>query len=206
MNKLITEYPNTILIIGLVVLAEVIAIVFIITKRKQKLRAQRAGSIKEEVQQPAATLLYSETEVPLERRDAAKLLSAIRNMYLALLLFGGIVWSIIYFVVEGGILAYSIYSLFMLLLLYAAVRGRSDYMQIAKEDKKIIFRGVIADRIRKEEGSGDDKNYKYYLMIGGRELEVEKKYYDRYPAGQAAEIHFVLHRNGSPFIFRDTII
>ncbi len=206
MNKLITEYPNAILIIGLVVLAEVIAIVFIVNKRKQKLRAQPAGGAKEESQQPAATLLYSETEAPLERRDAAKLLSAIRNMYLALVLFGGIVWAIIYFVVEGGILAYSIYSLFMLLLLYAVVRGRSDYMQIAKEDKKIIFRGVIADRIRKEEGSGDDKNYKYYLMIGGRELNVEKKYYDRYPAEQAAEIHFALHRNGNPFIFRDKII
>lgn len=206
MNKLITEYPNAILIIGLVVLAELIAIVFIINKRKQKYRAQPAGSTKEEPLQADATPLYSETEAPLERRDAAKLLSTIRKMYLGLVLVGSIIWAIIYFIAEGGVLAYSIYILFMLLLLYAVVRGRSDYMQIAKEDKKIIFRGVIADRIIKEEGSGDDKNYKYYLMIGGRELEVGKKYYDRYPAGQAAEIHFVLQSNGNPFIFRDKII
>ena len=177
---------------------------FLFNKRKKVEDAPMRQKIQGLQQQGIA--LYYETEAPLDVKDVAKLLKAIRTMYLAIVILGGIGWAIVYFLIEGGILAYSIFSLLMLLILFGAVRGRRDYMQIAKEDKKIIFRGLITDRIKKEEGSGDDKRYTYFLRIGERELEVEEKFYDRYPVGQAAEIHFALAKNGSPFIFKDEVI
>ncbi len=157
--------------------------------------------------QSSGQQLHYEKEIPLTPRDV-KFIKHLIGKIVGVFTLLSIPVVIVLFLFQEEIGVIVVCGAILLSFAIVVVRAAVSMGAKLRTGKKTLARGIVTDRYTKEEFGEKDEDGKRsvkvinYLVVGDRELRVDKLIYKEYKIGDALELHFMVNSKNEPYFLQ----